>query len=475
MIQRLQPKIRRDIDDDQRLKSKIATKTVRMSIVEYGKLSSEYDARELDVFGGRIGGAGDRRSIFEKDRAKIIHSAAFRRLQGKTQVFGMGGSDFFRTRLTHSLEAAQIAKGIALHCGHANTELVEAASLAHDIGHPPFGHTGEDVLKREMRDCGGFEGNAQNLRLLTKLESRTARLEAPGLHISRATLDGILKYKKSYSQLDKSEPQTKWKFYYDDDFDVVEFACYDKPQTSRDMVTEQFLPMADTELKSYECEIMEWADDIAYSTHDLEDGLKAGMISASKITHKIEEKARNKIEADDFVWDPEIWEEIVKEIKKVSRQYDSEKERKGERKDLISACINSFVTSTKPEKRNGGPKFSRYEYRIVPDERQELKCNMLKSIVWELIINDERVATLQRKAETIVRRLFDEFTMFDDERRTKEMYPADFRERLAGSNGDEAKEKRIACNYISGMTDAYASRMYSRLTEGETSSLFDII
>ncbi len=376
MIQRLQPKIRRDIDDDQRLKSKIATKTVRMSIVEYGKLSSEYDARELDVFGGRIGGAGDRRSIFEKDRAKIIHSAAFRRLQGKTQVFGMGGSDFFRTRLTHSLEAAQIAKGIALHCGHANTELVEAASLAHDIGHPPFGHTGEDVLKREMRDCGGFEGNAQNLRLLTKLESRTARLEAPGLHISRATLDGILKYKKSYSQLDKSEPQTKWKFYYDDDFDVVEFACYDKPQTSRDMVTEQFLPMADTELKSYECEIMEWADDIAYSTHDLEE---------------------------------------------------------------------------------------------------ELKCNMLKSIVWELIINDERVATLQRKAETIVRRLFDEFTMFDDERRTKEMYPADFRERLAGSTGDEAKEKRIACDYISGMTDAYASRMYSRLTEGETSSLFDII
>jgi dGTPase len=446
-----------------------------MSTVEYGKLSSEYDVEEREVFGGRIGGAGDRRTIFEKDRAKIIHSAAFRRLQGKTQVFGMGGSDFFRTRLTHSLEAAQIAKGIALNCGHANTDLVEAATLAHDIGHPPFGHTGEAILKHEMRCYGGFEGNAQNLRLLTKLESRTARLEAPGLHISRAALDSILKYKKSYSQIDKTERPAKWKFYYDDDFDAVEFACYDKPQGPRDMVTEQLLPIADTKLKSYECEIMEWADDIAYSTHDLEDGLKAGMISVSKITSKIENKARDKIEEDEFVWDSEIWDEIVNEIKRISRQYDSEKERKGERKDLISGYINSFVNSTKPEKRKDGHRFSRYQYTLVPDERQELKCNMLKCIVWELIINDERVATLQRKAETIVRRLYDEFTQFGDESRTKEMYPADFREKLAGANGDEVKEKRIACDYISGMTDAYAARMYSRLTESEAGSLFDVI
>jgi dGTPase len=444
-------------------------------IVEYGKLSNEYDDRERDVFGGRIGGAGDRRTIFEKDRAKVIHSAAFRRLQGKTQVFGMGGSDFFRTRLTHSLEAAQIAKGIALNCGHANTELVEAASLAHDIGHPPFGHTGEAVLKDKMRCYGGFEGNAQNLRLLTKLESRTARLEAPGLHISRATLDGILKYKKSYSQIDKGEPQAKWKFYYDDDFDAVEFACYDKPQVAQESVTNQFLPTADSELKSYECEIMEWADDIAYSTHDLEDGLKAGMINASKISGKIEDNARDKIEADDLVWDPKTWDEIIKEIERVSRPYDSEKERKGDRKDLISSYINSFVNSTKADKRNQGHEFSRYEYTIVPDKQQELKCNMLKSIVWQLIINDERVATLQRKAEIIVRRLFDEFTMFGDKSRTKEMYPADFREKLAGVKGDEENEKRIACDYISGMTDAYASRMYSRLTEGEASSLFDVI
>jgi dGTPase len=444
-----------------------------MPTVEYGKLSSEYDIEERDVLGGVVGAEGDRRTIFEKDRAKIVHSASFRRLQGKTQVFGMGGSDFFRTRLTHSLEASQIAKGIALNCGFANTELVEAASLAHDIGHPPFGHTGEAVLKHEMRKFGGFEGNAQNLRLLTKLES--SRHETPGLHISRSTLDGILKYKKSYSQLDKEVPEEKWKFYYDDDFDAVEFACYDKPQEFRREGSTQFLPTTDSELKSYECEIMEWADDIAYSTHDLEDGLKAGMITVSKITNKVEDSARNKIEAGNLVWDAGTWDEIMKEIGKVSRRYDSEKERKSERKALISGYINSFVNSTKPEKRNGGHGFSRYKYEIAPDKRQKLKCNMLKSIVWELIINDERVATLQRKAEIIVRRLFDEFTMFCDERRTKEMYPADFREKLAAVRGDEAGEKRIACDYISGMTDSYASRMYSRLTESEASSMFDII
>jgi dGTPase len=116
----------------------------------------------------------DKRSPFEKDRDRIIHSTAFRRLQGKTQVFGLGGSDFFRTRLTHSLETAQIGKGIAIFCGLADTDLVEAACLAHDIGHPPFGHTGEGVLKKAMENHGGFEANAQNLRILFRLKVRAA-------------------------------------------------------------------------------------------------------------------------------------------------------------------------------------------------------------------------------------------------------------------------------------------------------------
>src|SRR6266487_1979435 len=183
---------------------------------EYAKLSSEYDAKELERFHKSLGYGRwrDVRTAFEKDRDRIIHCASFRRLQGKTQVFGMGGSDFFRTRLTHSLEVAQIAKGIALHCGHANTELVEAASLAHDIGHPPFGHTGESVLKQRMSKPGGFEANAQNFRILNKLEVRTAEPESPGLNLTRAAVDALLKYKRPYDQVNKNDPIEEWKFYY---------------------------------------------------------------------------------------------------------------------------------------------------------------------------------------------------------------------------------------------------------------------
>src|SRR5919108_4745016 len=441
--------------------------------VENGKLSIEYDASERDRYGGQIGVQEDIRTTFEKDRARVIHSAAFRRLQGKTQVFGMGGSDFFRTRLTHSLETAQIGKGIGLKCGHANMELVEAACLAHDIGHPPFGHTGESILKARMLDYGGFEANAQNLRLLTNLEVRTARLESPGLHISRATLDALLKYKRSYAQVDKKLPLEKWKFYYDDDLDVVKFASSDKKPVSVGKAPREFLSDDDAKLKSYECQIMEWADDIAYSTHDLEDGLKAGMISHSRISNRIENNVRKQIEENGLIWNVEVWEGIIQDIGKVTRPYDSERERKGDRKDLISRYIYCFVKNTASDRRQNGPGFSRYQYILVPAKDQELKCKMLKSLVWELIINDERVVTLQRKASKIVDVLFDEFTRFNDRDRTREMYPPDFREKLASVQGDEVEEKRIACDYISGMTDVYASRMYERLTEGEAGSLLD--
>src|SRR5438093_5598757 len=175
------------------------------------KLAREYDADEWKRWQAPLGRGDKVRTPFEKDRDRIIHCAAFRRLQGKTQVFGMGGSDFFRTRLTHSLEVAQIAKGIALYCGHANTELVEAASLAHDIGHPPFGHTGENVLKQRMRKNGGFEANAQNLRILDKLEVRTAEPKRPGLNLTRGTLDALLKYKRPYSKVNRKSRIEDWK------------------------------------------------------------------------------------------------------------------------------------------------------------------------------------------------------------------------------------------------------------------------
>jgi len=400
--------------------------------------------------------SGDRREPFEKDRNRIIHSAAFRRLQGKTQVFGMGSSDFFRTRLTHSIEVAQIGKGIAIQCGHANFELVEAVCLAHDIGHPPFGHTGEEALKECMRDTGGFEANAQNLRILSQLEIRTAKRTQRGLNLTRAMIDALLKYKKSYSEIDDRIPIEKWKFYYDNDHELVEWATLRQP------------PGVD---ESYECEIMDWADDIAYSTHDLEDGIKVGMISKSKITSRIRNNVKKRVGNSD--WDEQIWKDVVGKISEASKTNGSYEKQKGRRRDVISNLIHTFVTGTKAKKRSETGLPSRYEYTLKIKSKTELTCKILKYLVWELIIDNEHIVTLERKATKIVNTLFDEFTNFEDDRTIK-MYPLDFREKLEKTHNYPGK-LRIACDYIAGMTDTYAVKIHSRITGGDAGNLMDII
>ena len=204
----------------------------------------------------------DERSEFERDRSRIIHSSAFRRLQGKTQVFTAGEGDFLRTRLTHSLEVAQIGKGLARRLG-ANPELVEAISLLHDIGHPPFGHAGEDELKRLMKPYGGFEANAQNIRVVTRLESKST--DCNGLNLTRAVIDGQMKYKQTMSEnLDK--------FVYTDDLDIVRWASQEAIESIKGVGLSS---------RSFECEIMEWADDVAYAVHDLEDSIHAHYVDRS--------------------------------------------------------------------------------------------------------------------------------------------------------------------------------------------------
>ena len=197
----------------------------------------------------------DDREAFERDRGRIIHSAAFRRLQGKTQVFGVRYGDFFRTRLTHSLEVAQIGKALAVRLG-ADPTLVEAICLAHDIGHPPFGHYGEQVLRTRMAEHGNFEANAQNLRVLTQLEVKSDRYT--GLNLTRSVLDGLLKYKAIHG----SRPGLR-KSCYAEDAPLLEWVC----------------EHGSLEERSFECQIMNWADDVAYSAHDLEDGIHVGMIT----------------------------------------------------------------------------------------------------------------------------------------------------------------------------------------------------
>ena len=367
-----------------------------------------YSAADAERQTPEAGKPGDEREPWEIDRARILHSAAFRRLQRKTQVFASGEGDFFRTRLTHSLEVAQIAKGIALRVG-ADPTLCEAASLAHDIGHPPFGHAGERVLNERMAQAGGFEGNAQNLRVLAVLEIKSD--DYLGLNLTRATLDALLKYKRSRSE---ALAAGEGKFFYDDDLPLVEWVCAGRRDGQA----------------SFECQIMEWADDVAYSVHDLEDGMWAGIVTLDRLralTVEGEEMAA-----------------VVRELEAVLA-VEGERALKAAQKTWSSWAIYEMVVAATAEAAPDEGRGARYAWRLRIDPRLVRKSHILQRLAHELVFSDARVAGVQPRASRVVGGLFDALTA--------QPLPAD------ASSEDPC---RAACDYIAGMTDDYAEQAYKQ-------------
>lgn len=421
----------------------------------------KYSGRDVDrKYGSKPDEKKNMRGIrldFERDRARIVQSAAFRRLQGKTQLFVVGESDFFRTRLTHSLEVALIGKAIATILG-ADTALVEAISLAHDIGHPPFGHTGEEELAVLMKDWGGFEANAQNLRIVRFLEKSDTRYE--GLNLTRATIDGLLKYKTAFRKDDFDDAMRAnkpYKCYYRGSRNYVKWASEDGPLKKQ----------------SFECQIMDWADDIAYSVHDLEDGIRAGMIGVAQLNRK-ETRKRILLHAketygsdatdDDLDW-------AVKEIGKL-QQGGGARSEKALRKQMTARLISQFIQACKRGIRDPSAKSERYKFEVVIEEQSKRRCTILKCLTRQLILDDSRVVTLAYKARKILRSLFEAFGDKDN-RELRRLFPEDFKELLDKANTSEQK-MRFACDYLSGMTDEYAKRVYARLYLPAAGSVFEL-
>ncbi|WP_318439243.1 anti-phage deoxyguanosine triphosphatase [Photobacterium leiognathi] len=416
----------------------------------------------------------DHRSPYQRDRARILHSAAFRRLQAKTQVHGAGNHDFYRTRLTHSLEASQIGTGIVAQLKLKqpefrellpSTSLMESLCLAHDIGHPPFGHGGEVALNYMMRNNGGFEGNAQTFRIVTLLEPYT---EGYGMNLARRTLLGLLKYPALLSQTAPLErapdvanfrhlKAKDWypaKGLYNDDkavFDWVLAPLSDKDKALfAQMRCERQSPMlpCKTRFKSLDCSIMELADDIAYGVHDLEDAIVMGIVNRDEW----QEAVASKIAECGDPW----LEERIGEISEL--MFGSHHQRK----DAIGALVNGLLTSItiSPTIQNGTDFFDEplLQWNAFLSEPMEKALEVLKQFVSIYVVKKPEIQLSEYKGQQLIMELFEAFSS-DPER----LLPEGTRQRWLEVQENGGNELRIIADYISGMTDGFAQRLYSTL------------
>lgn len=429
--------------------------------------------------------AGDERDPFERDRARIIHSVAFRRLQGKTQIFA-SSSDFLRTRVTHSIEVAQIGRALAERSG-VNDSLVEATCLGHDLGHPPFGHTGEEVLAEMMGevadaidsggianeghegdpDPGSFEGNAQSFRAVTRLEQKSA--DYPGLDLCRATLLGLLKYPYSRNAGHS-------KFLYDDDVeDSGDWLFADGPDLPLDAYDPDSEPP-----RTLPCQLMDWADDIAYSAHDLEDGIASEMLQPWRWTSDafIETictaTARAPIRwRDGRPPNADVVAPTVEELTKRLTEplHGAEAVPLDVIRDVTRHYIDRFATAPTVESVGSGE--SLFDYKLEIPEEIRIENQVLKTITFQFVVNDAETRRLSFKGREILRSLFTalfENTLPGDRSDRLLLFPRAMRDGLDTLSSTQAA--RQVCDYLAGMTEGQALRLYAQLFEPSATAEF---
>lgn len=471
------------------------------------------------------------REDWRRDYARLIHSPSFRRLQGKTQLFPGVESDFFRNRLTHSLEVAQIAKSIAIRLNYnytlngskrkvggsahnelgISTDLVDFAGLAHDLGHPPFGHQGEEALDECMLDNGGFEGNAQTIRIITRIEKkfRTENFgfesgidRRVGLNLCFRTLASILKYdnpipltkdeRKKYAKNEGKKKIAPVKGYYKCDESLVKL-IKEKVLSGQKIKGRSF--------KTLECYIMDIADDIAYSTYDLEDGFKAGFISpldllyptpellesvCKKVNTNLVKESVNKILTEDDIVD--LIRNNILDFEESDSTSAYSEEDKGKyfldfansnvdhqyraaqliakngslRTGFTSSIVGRFIRGVELDYNKDIPALSKAK---LNDETRIL-VEILKTFTFMSQITSPRLKIAEYRGKEIVTKIFTTLS----EGKGYELLPSDVQSIYLAA--DKNYRSRIICDFVASMTDKYAIEFYGRLTSENPETIF---
>jgi dGTPase len=408
---------------------------------------NEFDVESLDRRN-----PDEYRTPFQTDRDRIIYSSAFRRLQAKTQVFLSGEFDFYRTRLTHSLEVAQIGRSVVSFLKQTapflsedffiDPDLVEAVCLTHDLGHSPFGHAGERTLQQLMKQFGGFEGNAQSLQIIAEtiypgLDSRR------GMNATRAFIDGILKYKRLF----REDPDAPNQFIYDEQEYLRGFVL---GQTDSSEVNDL------NHFRSLECEIMDWADDTAYCLNDLVDSINAGFLSFERVKRWAENQPLQGDQAHHA-------ETILSAI------------RDGKAEARFSKKIGTFIRACSLIERStpASSTTNRYRFGLSVDPAVRAEADFYKRLSQELVFDHSQLHQLERKGRVILEGIFEAFSESYLDGSGFRLMPESF-DRIIRLKQDRRARARILCDYIAGMTDGFAIRTYKRLYDPDFGSLLDL-
>jgi dGTPase len=408
---------------------------------------------------GGHGSAARSRVEFEVDKGRIVHSAAFRRLQGKTQVIGVGERDFYRTRLTHSIEVAQLGRGLCKEVDREfdpDPDLVEVICLGHDLGHPPFGHSGEQFLNEQMKAEGGFGANPQNLRVVTVLE---AKYLDSGLDLTRATLDGLVKYPELYDPA-----MDTVKFTYREDAELLGWIKDGIKQPNR-------IPV--------EGQLADWADQMAYSVNDIEDIVRAGLLDFAEMRIRAEaisdlacarltrDAARRSESArcpQDITGAPAVVG-LAGQLEELYTRPHKIRERKVNLKAWTSDTIKKLKDGCRIRDQGNDERSVRYKYGLSVSDDASAVAAVLKATAELLVFRHPRVTTLEAKGRYIIQALYRLLS------ECPELLPLDFQELIQSK--EAGSKPRLVADFIAGMTDQYAFAYYKRLFQPDSGSFYE--